>query len=205
MINKFLYKKEKNFIKKKELADIDFNQLELANAYFYKTNSSVDDITWNDLDMKNIFSKLNYTVTTPGEEQLYSWLRNPVDNKNELEDRMYFINKFKMQDTIVHKLRIHLSAIKYCKYNYREIMESAFLVNNLMLIVFIILALINLGIIAYSISIMKYFALPVLVLITVVNMILHFKFSIRYGLQLQVLSYTLKILSFSRKSKKLLE
>ncbi|WP_414050834.1 MutS-related protein [Macrococcus animalis] len=39
-------------------------------------NSYIDDITWNDLDLNRIFTKLNYNFSTVGEEYMYAALRN---------------------------------------------------------------------------------------------------------------------------------
>ena len=40
-------------------------------------SQSVDDITWNDLDMDQVFRRLNICQTSPGEEMLYARLRAP--------------------------------------------------------------------------------------------------------------------------------
>lgn len=52
-----------------------------------KTDQSVDDITWNDLDMETIYQQLNHTRTSAGEEYLYHMLRTPEYSKEELEKR----------------------------------------------------------------------------------------------------------------------
>lgn len=44
----------------------------------------VDDITWSDLEMDTIFSRINQTLSTPGEEYLYGILRSPKRSKDEL-------------------------------------------------------------------------------------------------------------------------
>lgn len=205
MIRNHLFRKDKNYTYKKEIKDINFSLLQHANDYCNKTKVSVDDITWNDLDMNSVFAKINYTVTTPGEECLYSWLKNPLDNKKEIEERKDFINRFNNNETILHKLRTNLSKIKYCKHNYRKTMESNFLVSYIMLVFFIMLSTTNLSIFTYSIITHKTFLLPILMLIFPINIFIHFKFSMKYGEQLEVLNYTLRLLSFARKNKKLLE
>lgn len=66
--------------------------------YYHNTNkkneNSIDDITWNDLDMNQIFMTVNATCSSVGEEYLYSLLRNPVFDKKELEERERLINHF---------------------------------------------------------------------------------------------------------------
>lgn len=47
----------------------------------------LDDITWNDLEMDNVYQLLNHTWTSPGEEMLYHILRTPRLSDGELERR----------------------------------------------------------------------------------------------------------------------
>ncbi|NLG19670.1 MAG: hypothetical protein GX556_20305, partial [Fibrobacter sp.] len=47
----------------------------------------IDDITWDDLNMDSVFKRLNYTRSTVGEEVLYSLLRFPVLNREQLSKR----------------------------------------------------------------------------------------------------------------------
>ena len=204
-IKKYLNKKSNSVIYKKEIKDIDFCQLERANEYSKKTRSSVDDITWNDLDMDNVFAKINYTVTTPGEECLYSWLKNPLDNKKELKQRIDFINRFNNNKNILHKLRMNLSKIKDCRYNFRETIKNNFLINYIMLVFFIILSTSNLAIVVYSIIKKDLLLIPILILIFPVNLFVHYKFNMKYGEQLDALNYTLRLVSFSIGNKKILE
>ena len=49
------------------------------SAYHEKHNGEyyIDDITWNDLSMGDVFDRLNYCESSAGEEYLYYLLRNP--------------------------------------------------------------------------------------------------------------------------------
>jgi DNA mismatch repair ATPase MutS len=47
----------------------------------------LDDITWNDLDMDNVYKRLNSTFSTVGEEYLYALLREPVTDPGILKER----------------------------------------------------------------------------------------------------------------------
>jgi DNA mismatch repair ATPase MutS len=47
----------------------------------------VDDITWNDLDMDDIYMLMNNTQSSIGEEYLYALLRKPCFSKEELIER----------------------------------------------------------------------------------------------------------------------
>ena len=54
-----------------------------AGEYFHYTRRrekgrfKVDDITWNDLDLDSVFLQMNSTVSSCGEDYLYSLMRLP--------------------------------------------------------------------------------------------------------------------------------
>ncbi len=77
-------------------------------------------------------------------------------------------------------------------------MGSSFLVNYILLFLFVALSLTNM-IMIYAIAVGKIDILPLL-LISSINIFIHFKFNTKYGIQLQALSYLIKkILVFSKK------
>lgn len=51
-------------------------------ASYYKAHENegfhIDDITWNDLNMDEVFQRMNYTYSAAGEEYLYYLLRTPM-------------------------------------------------------------------------------------------------------------------------------
>lgn len=55
---------------------------------------SIDDITWNDLDMDEIFGVLNSTYSSAGEEYLYKMLRVPEFDDEVLLERNRVISYF---------------------------------------------------------------------------------------------------------------
>ena len=64
---------------------------------FYNMDSSdgdLDDITWNDLEMDELYKILNHTRSAMGEEVLYKLLRKPVFNKDILDKRNKLIDYF---------------------------------------------------------------------------------------------------------------
>ena len=59
----------------------------------HKTPNSIDDITWKDLDLDNVFARINYCRSAAGEEVLYNMLRCP-DIALEQEDPEKFRRNF---------------------------------------------------------------------------------------------------------------
>lgn len=63
---------------------------ESLRAYYLSIKNpakDVDDITWNDLDLDDIFMLMNNTQTSIGEEYLYAFLRKPCFSREELTER----------------------------------------------------------------------------------------------------------------------
>ena len=57
-----------------------------------KGTCDVDDITWNDVDMDNVFARINSTYSSMGEEYLYKMLRMPEYDEGNLKDEMDYIS-----------------------------------------------------------------------------------------------------------------
>lgn len=81
--------------------EYDEEELEKISRYFVyqlkkgKINKPyIDDITWNDLDMDNVFAYVNNTKCSAGEEYLYYLLRTPVTEQKTLEERERLIHFF---------------------------------------------------------------------------------------------------------------
>ena len=51
------------------------------------TEDSIDELTWNDLDMDLVYEQMAYTRTSPGDDYLYYLLRNPVKEELTLINR----------------------------------------------------------------------------------------------------------------------
>ncbi|WP_123053720.1 DNA mismatch repair protein MutS [Clostridium sp. JN-1] len=73
----------------KSAAEYFNNKRKLEKQRFF-----IDEITWNDLNMDNIFKKLNNTESSPGEQYLYNMLREPVYDIKELRRRDKLIKFF---------------------------------------------------------------------------------------------------------------
>lgn len=54
----------------------------------------IDDITWNDLELEELFLVLNQTVSAVGEEYLYAMLRQPEFSPEEMKERERLISFF---------------------------------------------------------------------------------------------------------------
>lgn len=87
-------KDEKNFIEKLSKDYLKLNDRKYAAERFEKMDSyfrrhpgegQIDDITWNDLGMDELFKRMNYTLSATGEEYLYYALRSLKLDREGLE------------------------------------------------------------------------------------------------------------------------
>lgn len=74
-----------------------YDELKAVKAYLEHGNMcSIDDITWNDLDMDLIYKKINYCHSSAGDEYMYYILHNPKTEDydwTDFEDKVNGISK----------------------------------------------------------------------------------------------------------------
>lgn len=99
-------------LKNIKLNDIDLN---LTRGYFDfikdKLEFYIDDITWNDLNMDEIFKGINNTGTSLGDEILYKFLREQSFDLDELKRRDNLIEFFKENNDVREDLMLKLRFI----------------------------------------------------------------------------------------------
>lgn len=71
--------------------ELAYNDYEALKSYFYgtvcKEDNYIDDDTWDDLNMDDIYMTMNNTNSSVGREYLYSFLRKPCVTQDELDRR----------------------------------------------------------------------------------------------------------------------
>lgn len=89
---------------------------------------SLDDITWNDLDMDRVFQTLDYTFSAAGEEALYTLLRCPCLSEEELRKREEMISYFMAHEDERVALQVYFAKMgrtgKYSIYDYLSYMDT---------------------------------------------------------------------------------
>ena len=81
------------------IEDADYKMNNIATYFKNKDQKKgIDDITWSDLSMDDIYKKINNTQSSAGREVLYDIIRNPLCSLKELKKRdsiiEYFMNNF---------------------------------------------------------------------------------------------------------------
>lgn len=114
-----------------EYTEEKFNSLEYYYNHRYKANKSgfyLDEITWNDLNLNQLFFRLNATGSAMGEEYLWALLHEPNLNAESLQERERLMGFFKTNPDTRLKLQFAFASIgKNKKLSVFEYMDR---INN---------------------------------------------------------------------------
>lgn len=92
-------------------------EYENISHYFkrHMNENSIDDITWNDLDMDNVFKMINNTNSSIGQEYLYRMLRQPDTDVETLKEVHRLAEEFSQNKDArieVQKIFVHIGRAK---------------------------------------------------------------------------------------------
>ena len=113
----------KEFGKKPKNINEEFEMDYVKNFYEIRkeheeTKESIDEITWNDLDMNSVFKRINYTNTTMGEAYLYYKLREVNYDKDKWNRIERLIKVFLSNDKLRTDIQMKLMKVgKLNNYN----------------------------------------------------------------------------------------
>lgn len=100
----------------------------------HRQANTIDDITWNDLEMDDIFMLMNHTNSSVGEEYLYSRLRTPKTSKGQFEKEEEQIQYFMNHEEDRIKLQMAFTKMgttgKYSIYDYFDFLVTLGNRNN---------------------------------------------------------------------------
>lgn len=108
-------------IQRKEYASERMERMD-SYAKRHPKQGQIDDITWNDLNMDEVFKRMNATLSATGEEYLYYTLRTPKQDEAELqhmEDLITFFMKHAQERVKIQLLLRKLGYTgKFSLYDY---------------------------------------------------------------------------------------
>jgi hypothetical protein len=97
-----------------------------------KGEYTIDDQTWNDLDMDKLYARLDRNYSSLGESVLYSMLRNPLMDEKELKERDKVIELFKdnkgIRDSLLY---IYFDLNRDKKNSFLDMVENDLVINKL--------------------------------------------------------------------------
>ena len=102
-----------------------FNARDLEHISSYeqrhKSEGRLDDTTWNDLDMWSVFGRMDYCISSAGDEYLYYMLRNPKEDPDELKRLEELLTRLDENDS---QRNAFIKALMYMgRFNGRSIYE----------------------------------------------------------------------------------
>jgi DNA mismatch repair ATPase MutS len=91
------------------------------NRFPVRTSADpIDDRSWKDLDLDEVFSSVDYTVSEPGRQYLYHLLRSPRSRKSELERLDRVVNALASDDRARNGIRGALEKLSDSRAGYLE-------------------------------------------------------------------------------------
>lgn len=152
-------------------------EFEKISHYYRKHQQGfqIDDITWNDLNLDEIFKKMNYTYSSAGEEYLYHTLRTPLMEQQSLEEREEKISYFMTQEKERAYLQYTLAKLghmeKYSIFDYLEYLSDLGERSSFKHFFAILGVLVSIGTMFYSVP----YGIVALLIILVYNLLTYFK------------------------------
>lgn len=147
------------------------------SMYYQKHQEAhqIDDITWNDLHMDDVYCRLNYSHSAAGDEYLYYRLRTPLQDKEELDSFERHTQYFMEHDDERVALQMQFAKLgrmgKYSLYEYLDYLNTLGERNSIRYFLAIILIGISISMMFYSVPI----GICVLLVALSRNMIFYFK------------------------------
>lgn len=105
------------------------NMLHIPGYYQrHKEDGQLDDITWNDLNMDDVFKRINYTHSATGEEYLYYMLRSAGRREKDLVHLEEVVSAMTGNQDRMVQLQVYLSEMgytgKHSLYDYIENLDT---------------------------------------------------------------------------------
>lgn len=182
---------------------VEFSEDKMNSISSYcdsKRNSLyLDDITWNDLNMFEVYRSIDTCNSCIGEEYLYSMLRNPASDFEVLKDRENIISFFETNKKTANDARYLVSCIgrlksisfyEYCK-RLGNVKRDSSLVHVLLLAAFMAAVV--------SIAFLPAVGVFITIIIYFVNMLTYFKRKSDIEAYYSVLRCFLNVLSSAEK------
>jgi len=169
----------------------------------------IDDITWNDLGMDDLFKRMNYTLSASGEEYLYYTLRTLKNDETELQhfdDVVEFFGSHTEERVKIQLLAKDLGYTgKYSLYDYLEYLDALGERSNRKNWIFNLLFIPLIGILFLPLKDGLNFSFGILgiVLLVIYNILTYFKEKGEIDPYITSFAYVLRLLDIAEKIEKI--
>ena len=163
----------------------------------HKRDYCVDDITWNDLSMDEVFDRISYCETASGEEYLYFLLRCPKISDdgefNKLENRLDHLSSNE-SERIRIKESLHTigKSGKYSIYDYLPVIDRDSAGSNFMHFLMLIMMAVAVIIMTFANFTIGFL---LLMLTFAINLVSYFKIKASLTPYLATFAYVLRLMN----------
>ena len=161
--------------------------------------NQIDDITWDDLDMEQIFMCLNKTLSSVGEEYLYFKLRTPEFDESSLSHFDQICDYFASHQDKRIRLQMELAKLgktgKFSIYDYLDHLNILGERKNIKHILFDFLLLLSVLVFFFDVA----FGLVCFCLVSIYNIISYFKEKNEIDMYITSFAYVLRLMETSEK------
>lgn len=169
----------------------------------HEEEGQLDDITWNDLSMDEVFKRINYTHTATGEEYLYYLLRSVKQDKeslNHFEELVQWFSEHEDERTDIQYVLSELGYTgKYSLYDYIENLDYLGERSNIKEHILNALYLVTLAILPFDFSL----ALAAVCVLAVYRIISYFKVKAEVESYIVSFAYVTRLILTAEKVSKL--
>ena len=161
---------------------------------YEKIDVAIDELTWSDLDMDDVFKRLDTCLTSVGDEVLYATLHEPKWKEDTFKDREKLINFF--TENPKERLEIQMLLSKLGKSSYNDVSALIFeselkaLKNPMVYTILSIIPLLCIGICLFNVTI----GLMLFIFSIIINGIVYYYFKKEIAKNLLTIHYLSAIL-----------
>lgn len=145
----------------------------------HRTDHSIDDITWNDLDLTALYHRMDCTQSAAGEEYLYHLLRTPAQDATEMRELVDVEAVRYFADAANEAQRVRLQRIlgrlghtgRYSLCDYLELLDGLGERSNVRNIICCLLPFASVGVMAVNVQV----GVVMLIAAVCYNMVTYYK------------------------------
>ncbi|SFC99934.1 MutS-related protein [Clostridium uliginosum] len=141
-----------------------------------KDKYTIDNQTWDDLIMDEVFTEVDRTYSSAGESALYKMLRNPMMDEEKLNKRSNFINLFKKDLDLTIKLRCIFYNLGFDNKNRLiEMINGLLSVNKIKFYIYSLLGMVPIILIICAILFQQPYFMAILAVYVYLTIFIHNK------------------------------
>lgn len=109
----------------RRLSDDEITRLSRLSRYPDQSGYTLSDLTWQDLGMNDLFRTISRCSSSPGDEVLLAWLRNPEPDPEHLKERAVLIREMQEREDLRRQAVFLLGKVGSIRdHSFAELLEK---------------------------------------------------------------------------------